>query len=124
MLVYRVEHREYGQGPYRDHDYTHWHHSYSLDGHPDPERDFPTKAWRDKANKFGFSSLQQLRDWFTATELYRMREAGFHVVVYDVPAADVIIGGSQVAFPGKRISYSYGPLNRADDEALYAGVGV
>ena len=119
-LVYRVEHKEYAQGPYRDYDYRHWHGLYmalSHEGsikHPPPEYDFATDAWQDPSNKFGFASLQQLYNWFNPAELRRLRKHGFIVRYYDVPANDIIIGGKQVAFPGKRKSYPCGWISWAE----------
>jgi hypothetical protein len=109
-LIYRVEHDEYKHGPYRDHDYALWHGQPNRPEHPDPEDDFDTDAWDDRSYVFAFASLRQLRDWFKPAELRRMRRRDFIVRYYDVPAGEIIVGRSQVAFPGNRKSYPHGPL--------------
>jgi hypothetical protein len=106
LKIYRVEHHEDGQGPYCKHGYDFWHRQDARHRHPVPFDDFDLDP-PSYALKFGFSSPKQLTAWFTPAELRLLRRHGFIVCVYDVPDADVIVGRSQVAFPGEE--YPHGP---------------
>jgi hypothetical protein len=107
-LIYRVQHPESGYGPYWHQIYEYWHGPVTLHRHPDALDD--VDGWKDKNNKFeyifGFSSLEQLDAWFTAAEQRRLRKHDFVVCVLDVSAFDILVGRSQVAFPGWK-PYSY-----------------
>jgi hypothetical protein len=109
LLIYRVEHQEYGHGPYSNHGYDFWHRRDARHRHPVPADDFDSDLRSDVYWKFGFSSPEQLTAWFTPAELRLLRRHGFIGRVYDVPDTDVIVGRSQVAFPGKKRSYPHGP---------------
>lgn len=118
VRVYRIEHKMYGGGVYRNNavslsncdDYYIEH-----DKHPAPEDDGMLKRALDEKNminhygnlrysvtvdySFGFSSLEQLRSWFYKDSWIEwMSENDFIVAVCDVPYSDVLIGYTQAMF--------------------------
>jgi len=103
MKVWRVE-NAFGAGPYGfpsgpavwaenpdDHENMRTHPTPSYDNMVDweihPDRD---------AYLFGFASLEDLRNWFSDTDLDRLYDLGFSIVQRET--SDVLYGGHQVAF--------------------------
>lgn len=105
MRVWRVEDR-HGIGPYQS-------EKINLPGvstarHPAPPRDFSPKELKkldrmfplgpdSPGVAFGFSSLDQLREWFWGY-LHDLNRHGFHIVEFEVPEKYLASGYHQVAF--------------------------
>lgn len=120
MLVYRVEHKESGIGPYhvsiRDNfmsllDKHGYRNAYCDRNHPSPmdepnlrfiydgyryiERDATSSILEDLI--FGFRSLDQLVNWFYAynnTVIAFLKEKGYIINIYDVEDGDFLIYNS------------------------------
>lgn len=98
LTIYRVEHIETKEGPYRINDDWSWmveNHSEDS-GRPSP--------WTDELNGItaeeycGFLYLNDLHTWFTGQELKNLANRGFGVREYEVPACDIRLGSKQVVF--------------------------
>lgn len=118
MKVYRVEHLKETQGPVFMGPYENeitsceaWASPMSNfhgdDSHPEPFADpllmnwtFPID-WRDHYY-CGFTSLSQLKSWFTSSELKNLKDLGFVIASYE--AKEVQKGKTQCLFipKGKR----------------------
>ncbi len=112
MKVYRIEHLYENQGPVfvgpYENDFTtceSWASPLSNyhgdDNHPEPFADpllmsweFP-KNWRNHYY-CGFTSLSQLKKWFTRQEIEKLKELGFILVSYK--AKEVQKGKTQCLF--------------------------
>ncbi len=108
MLVYRVEHEEYGIGPYQIRHSgnvqkflnrmgaDHSAYGYKGDQHPMPAfdgiEDFDTDY-----DYCGFESMEALVKWFDGY-LLGLARYGFVVRIYDVPDDEVQLGVKQLAF--------------------------
>lgn len=117
MLVYRIQHKDTGEGPYINgivYEGRKFHvngliSSCAVLSAPEPEDDsllvvnfrkrspwgghinFNANGWR-----FGFTKPKQITKWFSESVVIKMiKWVGFEVVVKDVPDADVIVGYSQ-----------------------------
>lgn len=98
--VYRVE-NEYGGGPYRVGEVGNSaHRSISNDYTPGPFTDPDHSGWaRDNSIRdyyFGFKSIDAYKRWFSDRKL--LKEEGFHLAVYHVPASAVRHGTKQSLF--------------------------
>lgn len=125
MLTYRVEHPEFGNGPWRFNAYTEsstdeyesmvgylsdfgseWdnHNGVTMgDFHPSPCEDgmdqhgMDQHDWRDII--FAAWDIAGVKHWFGAGRCPTLlMEAGMMVAVYDVPDDKVEVGATQVAF--------------------------
>jgi len=83
MLIYRVEHRTDGYGPYAD--------KVALFNHADAEHPTFGEDFEDILESadayryfFGFKSKRQLRAWFSKQERVILRENDYVVRVYSV----------------------------------------
>lgn len=107
MIIYRVENKD-GDGPYIKGFTLMWDNSrQSRETNPSPQED-PTLANAIASQginvsqfRFGFKTLEQLEQWFSAEELARLKALGFEVK--QVQAQLVIEGDSQILF--KRAHY-------------------
>lgn len=121
MLVYRVEHKETGFGPYNpQHEdlgvgYDNWINS--MPGHhPSPTADIQGMSSLDwgarEAYLYGFQSIDSLRKWFPDDYLFQLEHYyGFRLAVYDVPEEDVLKGERQVAFHHEHNAQHHRPLS-------------
>ena len=108
MLVYRIQ-NELGRGPYS----FSWG-EYVSEGarHPSPCEDsgmaveWGQRNFRNVASLdyyFGFTNETQLRTWFYRDKwLSMMKEHGLKLTIWEVAAADVIVGHTQLAFIRER----------------------
>jgi hypothetical protein len=102
MLVYRVETKD-GEGPYTGpHNlaFTLLATHQSSDNHPAPRADDIDISYWDRRPmfRFGFKTVEQLHDWFNASERDALRGYGYLMVTYEVCHSRVLVGGRQVAF--------------------------
>ena len=112
MLVYRIQDVN-GVGPYRKDEVAELYESCRGFGYgwserrPGPARDpglggddwqaFSLK-WR-KTCRFGFSSIDQLKEWFNTKKVrHGLHKLGFAVYVINVDDDKVIVGDKQVVF--------------------------
>jgi hypothetical protein len=114
MIVYRIEHKEYGWGPYKDGSLgkklcdSH----FNEDKHPCFAEDGITRnpdfSGRHVA---GFDSEEKVVAWFEGYGKHLKRN-GYKIAVYNVDDADVIFGksGKQLAF--KRSIYDPRPTQK------------
>ena len=67
---------------------------------PAPGNDIPnwSNKWLRAGYRFGFSSMEQLKQWFNKTELKRLGRFGYEVVKFQVRKRDVLVGNKQIAF--------------------------
>lgn len=100
MKVYRVQNKE-GRGPYSIRGWEDSNHN--DEQHPTPLHDFPLWPYRHRQDieappniKFGFSSLEQLRKWFSDRELTKLKKYGFDIV--EIEAEVLYQSDKQVAF--------------------------
>lgn len=136
MLVYRVEHKEYGCGPYtiREHINNDWYDK-EYDEHPlakianrhnskptvwpGPMRDNITFHADWENHHFGFSSIWRLKIWF-AGFLKLMKRYDFVIAVYNVPNKYVEYGDSdkQIVFDKSKaeLTNTYSLLTKIKDE--------
>lgn len=95
-IIYRVEHKETGIGPYRNHGHIIKNHMYMVWAHEDSEHPSPSEddLQIDSSYYFGFTSLMDLKRWFKGwlTLLYK---SGYKVVEYKCPANQVKVGVSK-----------------------------
>lgn len=128
MLIYRVEHAQYRNGPYTitglltdDEDGTPWweypdkealsnlstalhdSHSWGLDAdtHPCPEED---GIIINSGDVCGFASMNDLRMWFEGFDK-RLADNDFKVYVYKVLKKKVQVGSMQVVFNPEDAEY-------------------
>ena len=106
--VFRVENKN-GYGPYRNPNQTakFWLRmnshvrSKGRDNVPPPWADI--QAWDNLTDDeqsnfcFGFTSLNQLKDWFNDVLLGLFKE-GYRIKKYEVDEGDILFGQKQVAF--------------------------
>lgn len=117
MKVYRVEHRETGNGPYAASKWrgrANWEFSNSL-RHPTAPEDEPLwdQLWalgvRDRWGTeeifsqyhFAFASMEQLREWFHDHDMLEsLDESGYCVAVYEVRRMKgaCLVGRAQAMF--------------------------
>lgn len=82
MIVLRIEHKEYGQGPYACTDvYEMFNRIHESPHHPGPDNDGINVYDNDF---FGFNSKEQLDNWFNKEEKELMHEYGFVKSIYEV----------------------------------------
>lgn len=102
VTVWRIENGE-GMGPYQAYGcykaagWTASEHE-RCTHRPTPNRDGLPHPWDTQSRRYGFATLTDVNRWFTPTERQRLRARGFRLVCLQVPAADVLRGGKQVAF--------------------------
>lgn len=110
-VIYRIQNSE-GKGPYNlsDLDVRSWIDNttkHNGDQCPGPwEDEGIAEYWDDlcrralsKKFKFGFKTLEQMLEWFSETEIERLKEFGFDVV--EIPleqVSELIEGQKQVMF--------------------------
>lgn len=92
QTIYRIQHRDDGYGPYRYRDFPYelWQcQDHEDQDHPSPWEDKDLcEVWRDHLSapfgtlRFGFKSLDQLRNWFTREEQMKLAMLGFQVVKF------------------------------------------
>lgn len=121
VTIYRVEDRD-GEGPYRLS-----HHLWADEGNYHDDERYPTmqedrglvprlKEIREigvKSFYFGFSSMDQLRQWFSKDELVRLYQRGYRITSYVVHEIHQIPGERQTIFlkryslPGSRPEWAH-----------------
>lgn len=85
MIIYRIEHEETGIGPYIATGLSDevsdmgWAHE-DDDIHPTPNFDIGIEREIRDGERCGFSSLEQLHNWFTFEELDMLMMEGFGLV--------------------------------------------
>jgi hypothetical protein len=96
MMVYRVENSE-RLGPYCGSRSTDLTHHFNERTHPGP--------WGDNLgpvlcsyHRFGFSSLEMMRLWFSDEDRRGLRSDGYHLAAYEVRPMDVRHGSKQIIF--------------------------
>lgn len=128
MIVYRIEDANNG-GPYNGDKRSEVFNALPVlqspswdcpDRHPMPRYDIPewdaciVDRWR---YLFGFSSIEQLQQWFNAEERETLSNIGFSIATFEVDACDVMLGGHQVAFnKDKAIACSRLPLTYQSED--------
>lgn len=99
VKVYRVE-TPSGYGPYHCPERLAYHKSAApltdWISHPAPE--FDNIAEWNEEHRFGFISIEQLKDWFHSKARKYLQVNNCKVVVYEVDTTKILIGGRQVAF--------------------------
>lgn len=100
--VYRMENK-YGRGPYTPNPGFSWEDTVhtSENGHPAPQNDsFSKKVILELYNlhrlKCGFATMEQALNWFSPSEIQRLRSKGFNLK--KVLASRVYEGTFQVLF--------------------------
>lgn len=125
MIVYRLEHKTSGDGPYR-HDYDRsWRkgdHAF-LKRTPIPQLDILEWEFIELGvakYRFGFKSLKQLSKWFLKTELKELKKRGFVIRKYEVDKEHVLFGSKQVAFLKRKavLCQQFTPGNLLRDRML------
>lgn len=113
IKVYRVEHKDFENGnafagPYsasginNASDWADFSSDHGDDNHPPPDKDLLLKTHNIIKNKnfddyfFGFNSLDQLKLWFSNTELKRLFDLNY--VIAEYISDTVIEGEKQVLF--------------------------
>lgn len=101
--VYRVEHKDTGDGPYNSGDSSHYtinglHPTHSnSDDHPGVQVD----VWEfvSGVHYCGFSTLDQAHEWFKGFK-QKLRRHGYVINVYEAPATGLYLGisGKQLVF--------------------------
>ena len=88
-LFYRVE-NEYGEGPYRGNISFSFYEKHNNSLHPSPWLDnFNKKIPKDISHLvFGFSSMKQLKDWFSEEDRLELDRKDFKVNVYVIEEDD------------------------------------
>lgn len=101
--VYRVENAE-GQGPYRpDGPANGFNHS-CVNSHPTPHNDgIPCP----EEYVCGFTSREQLKEWFDATERTTLRAEGYMIALYIVPGECVVDGKKQLVFDPSKADLAF-----------------
>lgn len=102
LMVYRVEHKITGKGPYRtpfsEEDVPKWAEmcqAHQCGGHSSPLLDGIETF--NTADFCGFVSRKQLDKWFHGWKRW-LTLWGYHIAVYEVPFDRVKFGRTQVAF--------------------------
>ena len=100
--VYRVEHCTSGCGPYAEYGWQDsWH--CAGNGHPVPKLDglesFP------RSYSFGFETHEQLRKWFSRSELARLGRNDYVISVYSVSSRMIRKGSKQIVFNKKKAKF-------------------
>lgn len=99
IKVYRVEHKETGEGPYRAWDNTQPElamcYAHAELGHPPPTHDGIETM--ERTDYCGFASREALDKWFHGWKT-KLHKWGYHITVYDVPLELVKFGRTQVVF--------------------------
>lgn len=75
-------------GPFEDAGLCHWCAFYKHEG----------DAYRKEDHRFGFTSIEQAKSWFTRGERRKLMSHGFSLVGYMVPPGFVYRGHHQVVF--------------------------
>ena len=103
MLVYRVEIVTKNTGPYSMLDWQ--SHDHNNSGRtPAPCEDPGLRRWdresRDSRERyrFGFSSIEQLMEWFTEDELRALSKLEMTLSVYEIENRHTVSGYHQVVF--------------------------
>lgn len=121
VVVYRVETKD-GEGPYRGGDAAYGIRDLMGDicqaseVHPSP--------WEDGIDPgpdafFGFSTEDQMREWFSESIRTGISKKGFTCNAYSVPMEKVQFGKKQIAFDKNAASFVYEiPLGKVDQYAL------
>lgn len=86
MLVYRVEHYEKNFGPYATSRMpcSHWPLAYELCDKHNGSRNHPVAEWIGIDEFCGFSSLQQMKNWFNGF-IKKLHKYNYRISVYDCP---------------------------------------
>ena len=109
MLVYRVETKKFGWGPY-------CYNGYDGPKLRQPKIDTGSRSNRPMAyddgigrypddHRFGFLSPKLLKKWFLSKDRKELKKSGFVCNVYRVPKKDVVIGRKQLVFDKKKIKF-------------------
>lgn len=106
MKIFRVEHKNTGDGPYYDSTFRDaWQsapHSTST-GHIDPldiKSGFDYEQYEDLCRgwRSGFKSMNDLQSWFNENELDKLSQFGYIITAFEVPCNYVHVGNNQVIF--------------------------
>jgi hypothetical protein len=107
MLVYRVEHKRYRNGPYVKSCMGNEEcrvlsrrlcNESGITNHPPPSVDGILVECDDYC---GFESLEQLFVWFRQW-VRQLINCGYHISVFEIPREEIKFGGSQVTFKRKQ----------------------
>ena len=103
MLVYRVEICDENVGPYSRFDWqSHDHNNSGRTPAPceDPGlRRWGRESWDSRERyRFGFSSIEQLMEWFTEDELRALSKLEMTLSVYEIENRHTVSGYHQVVF--------------------------
>lgn len=112
MIVYRIEYKNTGEGPYNANGIS-WN-DWGKRSHDNPKRtpcpkqDFNIDDYStfDKSKKYlcAFQSIKQLKQWFNQSEIKRMERLGCQVYKIKIDGRSKIIKGKkQLAFNKKYI---------------------
>lgn len=104
MLIWRVQHKDTGEGMYRCRVANVWELPTEGPRHPAPWNDSGMAMGWDRRNKnrewlFGFSSEAQMLGWLYDDDMWDSLDFhGFEVVQIECPSTSVIQGHTQVVY--------------------------
>lgn len=113
MLVYRIESKKFGWGPYCRY-WSDESRSVKLvvpdlasDRNPTPWTDGIKKTglYNNETYRHGFIDTKKLRAWFVGKERRALKKAGYVCNVYRIPKKHVLEGKKQVVFPVKEAKF-------------------